>query len=206
MTKYLFTIGKHTEQAHDYVSALIDEAYKRHTTPQERVSKAETLTEAHYAQVGVQPAESVLSRLAWYIVFDEMTDGNPHKVASEEYPILSEPQYSTRLKREKSLSDVYTGKNDETIGRYTDYEGVKRRVYDYMTPERDKSLLPSRYLDLYNAIENAGLTNRQREAIELVYFEGLTQEVAADVSGVSRATLRTNESRAFDKIRKYMNN
>lgn len=199
-----FTIGKHTEQAHDYVSALIDEAYKRTTTPQERVSKAEELTEAYYEQIGLQPAESVLSRLAWYIVFDEMTDSHPDKMSREEYPIMSEHQSDVRRKREHTISDVYTGKNDETIGRYKDNEGIKRRVYDYMTPKRDDYVIDSKYLDLYNAIDNAGLTARQREAIDLVYFEGMTQEDAGEVMGVKKSNVNEYIRYGLAKIRRKM--
>lgn len=208
---FTFEIGRHNEQAHDYVDELIDEAYRRKgednpTTPQERVQATEKLTEAYYTQIGQWPSSGVLSRLAWYIVFDEMTDKNEHKVKHAEYPILSEYQLKTRREREQAIEDVYTGKDDDTIGRIRDNEsGAKVRVYDYMTPRRDMALVPPKYLDLYNAIENAGLTDRQRQAIELVYFEELTQEDAAEVMGVSRATLRTNELRAIDKIRKYMN-
>ncbi len=198
-----FTIGKHTEQAHDYVSALIDDAYKRTTTTQERVCKAEELTEAYYEQLGFQPAESVLSRLAWYLVFDEMTDSHPDKMTREEFPMMSEHQTSVRQKREHSLSDVYTGKNDETIGRYSDSEGIKRRVYDYMTPERDDYVIDTKYLDLYNAIDNAGLTARQREAIDLIYFEDMTQEDASRAMGVSDRAIRYFISDGIAKLRRY---
>lgn len=205
---YTFETGKHTEQAHAYVDELIDEAYRRKaegsTTPHERVNNVDKLCEAYYAQIGQWPVESVLTRLAWYIVFDEMTDGNPHKVSAEEFPILSESQYRTRLNREKSISNVYTGENDETIGRCTDENGVQRRIYDYMTPKRDMALVPTKYLDLYSAIDNAGLTDRQRQAIELVYFEGMTQEVAADVMGVSQPAVAKFERIALAKLNGYL--
>ncbi len=209
LTKHLFKIGKHTEQAHDYVSALINEAYKRisdekPTTPQERVSKAEELTEAYYAQLGLQPAESVLSRLAWYLVFDDMTDSHPDKMTREEYPIMSEHQSGVRRKREYTLSDIYTGKNDETIGRYSDSEGIKRRVYDYMTPERDDYVIDTKYLDLYSAIDNAGLTARQREAIDLVYFEDMTQEDAGRAMGVNKSNVNEYIRYGLAKIRRKM--
>ena len=66
-TEYEFTIGNHTEQAHDYTSDLIDEAYRRKgadnpTTHLERVREADSLCEAHYAIIGDFPAESVLTR------------------------------------------------------------------------------------------------------------------------------------------------
>lgn len=201
---YIFELGNHIEQAHDYTSELIDEAYRRKTEGPTRVQKADELCEAHYAQIGQWPVESVLTRLAWYIVFDEMTDKDEHKVKRAEYPILSEHQSKLRRERERVISDVYTGKNDETIGRCTDEIGVKRRIYDYMTPERDDYVIPTQYLDLYSAIDNAGLTERQRQAIELVYFEGMTQEVAADVMGVSQPAVAKFERIALAKLNEYL--
>src|SRR5690606_16579934 len=109
----------------------IVEAYRRKgadnpTTHLERAREADSLCEAHYAIIGDFPAESVLSRLAWYIVFDEMTDSHPDKMTREEYPIMSEHQTDTRQERERSVSDVHTGRDDVTIGRRKDHDGVKR--------------------------------------------------------------------------------
>ena len=61
-------------------------------------------------------------------------------------------------------------------------------------------------VDLEALLDNAKLTNRQRQAIDLVYFEDMTQEQAAEVMGVSRASLRVYEDRAFDNIRNYLIN
>ena len=207
--KYEFTIGNHTAQAHDYTSDLIDEAYRRKgadnpTTHLERVREANSLCEAHYTIIGDFPAESVLSRLAWYIVFDEMTDSHPDKMSREEYPIMSDSQYDVRTKRERSISDIYTGKDDVTIGRRTDHDGVKRRIYDYMTSKRDMALVPTKYLDLYSAIDNAGLTERQRQAIDLVYFEGMTQEAAGAEMGVSKSNVNEYIRHGITKIRREM--
>src|SRR5699024_12657434 len=100
---------------------------------------------------------------------------------------------------------VYTGgEGDAAIGRRTDHDGVKRRIYDYMTPERDMSLVPSAYIDLYNALENAGLTERQRQAIELGYFEGMTQEDAAKEMGVSKANINEYIRYGIIKISREM--
>lgn len=203
-----FTLGAHTEQAHDLTSALIDEAYARKasdspTSPKYRTQQALDLCEEHYAQIGLPPARAVLSRLAWYIVFDEMTDANPHKASHGEYPTLSDNQLLRRRKKESLLSDVFTSKGDETIGRYIDSDGVRRRVYDYMTPARDMALVPTAYLDLYSALDNAGLTKRQRQAIELVYFGGMTQEDAGVEMGVKKNTLNEILARSYSKIKEF---
>ena len=203
MKGFNFSVGNHTKQAHDYAADLIDEAYKRKTTASERIDKANAICEAHYDQVGQYPASDVLSRLAWYILYDEMTDRSTDKVTNTEYPIFNEHQTKVRERRERALADVYTGKNDETIGRRRDEDGEKRRVYDYMTPERDDYMVPSAYLDLYNALDKAGLTDRQRQAIELVYFEGLTQKDAGAEMSVSQPMVVKYIDVSLAKIKEF---
>lgn len=181
----------------DYVLAQDDDFERK---------KAKAVAEGRKeTSVPIQYRDSVmLERMADLLDYEYLTWSHHDKMNIVENPILSDSQMRTRHHREMRLSDVYTGVGDETIGRYRDHTtGEKRRIYDYMTPERDMSLIPTAYLDLYDALDNAGLTDRQRQTIDLIYFEGMTQEDAAEEMGVSRATLRTNESRAFDKIRKY---
>src|SRR5690625_5356061 len=56
--------------------------------------------------------------------------------------------------------------------------------------------------DLYAMLDNAKLTDRQRQAIDLVYFEDMTQEQAAEVMGVGQDVVSRNISVSIDKIRK----
>ena len=207
---YSFTIGKHAQQAHDYVSALIDGAYSRKnagnpTAPSERVSHAEAICESYYAQVGQQPPSAVLSRLAWYLVFDEMTDSHPDKMTREEFPMISRSQEKLRRRREMPISDVYTGNSDINIGRYTDKkDGVKRIMYDYMTPAKDSALIPSDYLVLIEAIDSADLSNNQRTVLRRIYVEGFNQsEIAAEL-GVSQARISQYLNGALDKLYEYL--
>ena len=130
--------------------------------------------------------DRLLDFMADLIMYEYLTWSHPDKMSIVDNPILSDSQLWERHKDETPLADVYTGKDDVTIGRRGKADnGEKDRVYDYMTPERDMSLIPTSYLDLYVALDNAGLTDRQREAVELVYFEGMTQEDAANEMGVS---------------------
>ena len=194
-----------TQLYHDKISDLFDEYYSAEKgakpAPNKRIENADSLIEDYIEQHGKRPPASVLSRLATYIDLDYSTDSNPHKVSSEEFPVLSESQLKRRYNREIILTDVYTGKNDETIGRYTDIDGTKRRIYDYMTPKKDNALIPSKYLDLYTAIEKAGLTERQCEVLACLYVEGLTQEMTAERLCVSRRTVRTTTVDAISKIK-----
>src|SRR5690625_249322 len=142
----------------------------------------------------------LLERLADVLMDEYLTWDHHDKMNVVENPILSRWQIDFRHRRESTLEDVYTGKNDATIGRKRGSDGVKHRVYDYMTTERDMSLIPSEHLDLYGALDGAGLTDRQRQAIELVYFEGLTQELASCEMGISRRTFRETIEVAEKKL------
>ena len=189
---------------HERITELFDEYYRDKTAVKRRIAQADALIEEFIDKHGKRPPASVCSRLATYILLDTLTDSHPDKMTREEYPIMSDYQAEIRQRREHSISDVYTGMGDETIGRYTDDDGVKRRIYDYMTPKKDNALVPLKYLDLYSAIDNAGLTDRQRQAIELVYFEGLTQEAAGEVMGVSKSNVNEYIRHGITKIRREM--
>lgn len=54
--------------------------------------------------------------------------------------------------------------------------------------------------DLDKAIESAGLTSKQREALELVYFEHKEHEEAAVVMGTARVTVTYHIHFAIKKI------
>lgn len=55
-------------------------------------------------------------------------------------------------------------------------------------------------LDLHKAIELADLTDRQREAIRLVYFEDLTQVEAGKRMGIAKQNVEAYISNAAGKI------
>lgn len=60
-------------------------------------------------------------------------------------------------------------------------------------------------VDLYALLENANLTDRQRQAIDLVYFEDMTQEQAAKVMGVTRQAVDLYARNAINKMRRLIN-
>lgn len=149
--------------------------------------------------------DRILDAFADLALYEDLTWDHADKMAIVEYPTLSASQAKLRRKREGSVSEVETGKDDDTIGRTPDkITGRKNRIYDYMTPERDNALVPAEYLDLYTAIDGAGLTNRQLQAINLVYFDGLTQEGAAKEMGVSQQAVAKFERAALGKLREVM--
>ncbi|MFZ7945682.1 sigma factor-like helix-turn-helix DNA-binding protein [Neobacillus sp. 19] len=55
-------------------------------------------------------------------------------------------------------------------------------------------------VDLATAIERAGLTDRQRQALRLVYEEDLTQEEAGKRMGIAQKNVSEALDRAIDSI------
>lgn len=193
---FSFTVGKHVKQAHEYTDVLIEEAYRRKdegnpTSSDERVTKSDALCESCFDQVGVYPPPNVLTRLAWYVVFDEMTDSHPDKMTREEYPIMTETQRLRRFNEIPSKGVYFNGK--DFVGSVKSYEKKgtddtgrinKRPIYNTLSDEEKEA--KDTEIDVMKIIDKAKLTERQKEAIELVYFEGLTQSEAAERMGISQ--------------------
>lgn len=57
---------------------------------------------------------------------------------------------------------------------------------------------------LYDLLERAKLTGRQRQAIDLIYFEDMTQEDAADVICVGQDVISRHLKAGLRKLREYM--
>lgn len=212
--EYAFNIGTHTAQAHEYVTMLIDEAYAHETASQERVNKADALCEAHYAQVGQMPSEGVLNRLAWYIVFDEMTDDHPDKMSREEYPILSRGQLRRRNEKTVTLGELpygdtrYLGKRRVTSGLLTDDGEVRDefrpfddtiRIVEHR--ERETDIVDGR-MDFEHMIDGADLTDREKAVIEWIIVGEWTQTELAAEFDVSQARISHLYNSALDKIRR----
>lgn len=55
-------------------------------------------------------------------------------------------------------------------------------------------------IDLHSAIESAALTDRQAEAIALIYGLDVTQQAAADVMGITRQAVQQAVEAAIERI------
>lgn len=150
----------------------------------------------------------ILSRFADLVMYEELKWSHPDKMTIVDYPILSEEQESSRQEKFRPNSDLQYG-DRRYMGRrkthFTDDYGAPQvrnsRVVDPYDPTIDAI---GDYLDLYDALDNAGLTERQREAIDLVFFENMTQEEAAEEMSVSRRAVGFFIDAALKKLRKYL--
>ena len=203
---YSFTIGKHKEQAHDYVSTLIDGAYSRKnagnpTSPSERVNSAQSICESYYAQVGQQPPSAVLSRLAWYIDFDHMTDSHPDKMTREEIPVMSGGQTKRYFEKAKIKSAV-EAREDALVGRHkrafvTD-DGANLVTSSPLVIPSDGEMDAVEWRAFLESI----LSAREYAIVQRYYGDGATQgEIAAEM-GVSRQRVGVVMNGAHRKIRR----
>ena len=201
---YSFTIGKHAQQAHEYVSALIDGAYSRKnsgnpTSPSERVILAEAICESYYSQVGQQPPSAVLSRLAWYIDFDHMTDSHPDKMTREEIPVMSGGQTKRYFEKAK-IKPAVEAREDALVGRrkraFVTDDGANMVANSPMVVPSDDEMDAVEWRAFIESI----LSEREYAIVQRYYGDGATQgEIAAEL-GVSRQRVGVIMRSAFDKI------
>lgn len=83
----------------------------------ERMRIIGALTDEYVASTGERPDVAELERLADAVLYEELTDQNPHKIAHTEYPFMSETQLSLRRDREVSL----------WVAKELDQDGVDRK-------------------------------------------------------------------------------
>lgn len=197
------------QQAVEYTDLLFYLARKDESTAEERCARVEALTEAYFEHTGGYWPDRyrVLDRLATLILHKELSDRHPDKMTREEFPIMS------RWQEERLFEKTQLREKIEYKGREANGKRKSHYVDDGGAPHVTNGRLPEPYddifehvddaLDLQAAIEKAGLTDRQRQAVELVYFEGMTQDQAAEKMGISQPAVSKFERIAKEKISKY---
>jgi len=98
--------------------------------------------------------------------------------------------------KERSLDEKYPALNSAAGLRILlgDYNALKLRRFNGDTAASDI------LIDLETAIELAKLTDRQRQALTLVYFEDLTQEEAGKRMGLAKPGVNNLLDRAIEAI------
>lgn len=128
-----FNYGQSTKQFEEYTSLLfaIAKAGDGKTDVQGRIGAVERMSDAFITCRGTRPDSTQLDRLASLILRDELTDKNEHKMAQQEYPLLSDRQQERRHRGEVSA-------------RWTESVAIDGRDYqpktrDYMRKLREIS-------------------------------------------------------------------
>jgi hypothetical protein len=86
-----------------------------------RFHAIEDLTERYFAVNGKHPEGGQLDRLATLCLYEEVTDKNEHKIAHNEYPIMSDRQLERR--------------NDDEVS-FTAASSIGTDMRDYRKPTR----------------------------------------------------------------------
>src|SRR5690625_1894270 len=152
---------------------------------------------------------TALHRMADLVLHEELTWSHPDKMSIVEYPVMSDSQRIERF-NEIPSEKVYYRKEDfvgtsSSIRDNNDGDENDAKQYPIYSPESDETFSElAAYIDVHKALDNADLTSRQREAIDLVYFEDMTQEQAAEVMGVTRQAISRYISFAIIKLRKVV--
>lgn len=133
------TINVLTNQdAHNEITTQFKRYKREKTSRQVRMTFAEELADDYLTLHGKIPPTGVLDRLATLILQDELADMHPDKMTRNEYPLLSDRQWETRIADEATISDVQYGR-DKHIGyvikAIEDENGVsqeiRKKLYDF---------------------------------------------------------------------------
>lgn len=163
---------------------------------QERIAYAEGVTE-RLLDLYDEPQTLVLDGLSDFILLDELRDMNIHKMKHVEYPFMSERQFDRRTSRESATDYI---ENKKASG---DMLGDDADMFGYFNKRRANVLDPD-VLMLHEAIENVGLTLRQRQVIYLRYFKDLTGDDCSSLLGISQQNVEIYLDAALSKLREFM--
>ena len=209
MTQYSSYAPYTPQQAHDDITALFDAYYDAKKAdvhavsipPNKRIESADAIVEQYVEANGKRPPSSVLSRLATYLLLDTLADTHPDKMARDEYPVMSYRQTGRYFARNGTIApEPYT--QESVMGRKSSAKEWGSDNSDALLFADDPMLMGViEKADLQTLLDNAKLTNRQRQAIDLVYFEDMTQEQAAEVMGVRKHTVNEHLSIGLRNLR-----
>lgn len=155
--------------------------------------------------VPVQYRDShMLDKFAELIMYEELTWSHPDKMSIVEYPVMSDWQAKER--REKtSFPGEITHDDRQFNGRRKGYSVGKSgeiNVTNHRMPNPEDSGIKALEdkITVAELLERAKLTDKQRQAIELVYFEDMTQEQAAKIMGVKKHTVSEHIKKSIKKL------
>ena len=178
----------------------------------ERATAAYALAQAdHYAGLRNPPVALRNSRAmdsaADLVLYEELTWSHPDKMAIVEYPVMSDRGEQSYYGKYLQHPDLER-EDDRRLGRrkthFTDEAGTPQVRSTHM-PRNHSEWVAEDVIDrLYDALEHAGLTDRQREAVDLHYFGNLTQEAVALEMGVSQPAVFKFLKAATTKLHDYM--
>lgn len=142
-------------ELHEAITEL-QAATKRGELPRElRLVKIEQMTEDYYAKTREMPDDKALERLADLCLYEELTDDDEHKVAHNEYPILSETQIARR--QEGKHARKTDNPKIEVPLKIAENFGIDGKMHD-VPSRRVRSDRENRFID-----KEARIRNKERK-------------------------------------------
>lgn len=212
-------ITDYTEQLRNDIAVISDKVKRgmlplvaRNPTLDETVSRYVLAQCKHFESIEKPPIalrdHNALHDCADLVMYEELTWSHPDKMSIVEYPVMSERNEESYFDKHVIHSDLQYGDRRYTGRRkthFTDDNGAPQVRNSRIVEPRDPTIEQlEQHIDLYDALDNAGLTDRQRQAIDLIYFENMTQEEAGEGMGVGQDVVSRHLSAALRKLRKYM--
>lgn len=188
------------QQAHDDITALFDAYYSAKKegdsiSQNKRNEGANALVEQYIESNGERPPASVLSRLATYLLLDNLTDSHPDKMSRDEYPIMSYGQTGRHFAKNNPVHELYYDKAD--VRGYASGVSNEGDVVRDVIIDADTSEIKATDMRLFL---REVLTEREYFIIEQSYEYSATQTEIAEKLGVSRQRVGVIMSQAMDKL------
>lgn len=149
-----------------------------------------------------------IERFADLVLYEELRWSHPDKMSIVDYPIMT--GWQEELRNEKHIrTEEITFKDRHHNGRRKSYYFGKNGevgVANHKMPDRYDSdmVRVENAVTVQHLLDHAGLTDKQRQAIELVYFDGLTQEQAGVEMGIRKHTVNKHISKGLRKLYEYI--
>ncbi|GII93959.1 SigE family RNA polymerase sigma factor [Sinosporangium siamense] len=145
-------------------------------------------------------AEFVAARGDALLRYGHVLAGNPHDAADLVQEALLKLRASWRRLKAEENAEKYVRTIMARMHAAT-WRLRRRELLTWDLPERGRlDALPSGFEQtMWEAL--AGLPRKQRAVVVLRYYEDLSDEEIASALGISRGTVRSQVSRALDKLR-----
>lgn len=195
-----------SQDMHDDITELFDAYYackasESLVTAEERNEGANALVEHYVDTNGKRPPNSVLSRLATYILLDTLSDSHPDKMTREEYPIMSYGQTGRYFARNGKLKDE-PYEHAEVVGYAPGLDKDGKHVRNPIMNADNEEQRAEEWRLFIRGL----LTEREATIIEMAYEDGATQAEIAEELGISSRWVREVHSNILDKLRELDEN
>jgi len=150
----------------------------------------------------------LLEKMANLVFYEELVWSHPDKMSIVEFPIMSEWQEKERRNKTVFTGEItyddrqYSGKRTTS---YEDKDGsyqVSKKRIPNLENEELNSLISE--IDVNRILDNADLTERQRQAIDLVFIENMSQTQASEELNVSKQAVNQFIERGLRKIKNIL--